>query len=78
MTPNAADSGWFEWVDSGDLTGAADAIADGSADAPAEWPAQAVEAGFAADSDDYYATLRETTIDTAREAVAEREGSGGQ
>ena len=75
MTPNAADSGWFEWVDSGDLTDAADAIANGSADAPAEWPAQAVDTGFAADTDDYYATLRETTIEAAREAVAEREGA---
>ena len=75
MTPNAADSGWFEWVDSGDLTGAADAIANGSAEAPADWPAQAVDAGFAADSDDYYATLREATIEAAREAVAEREGA---
>lgn len=75
MTPNAADSGWFEWVDSGDLT---DAIANGSADAPAEWPVQAVDAGFAADTDDYYATLREVTIEAAREAVAEREGADDQ
>ena len=78
MTPNAADSGWFEWVDSGDLTGAADAIERGSAEAPADWPAQAVEAGFADDTDDYYARLREATIDAAREAVAEREGADDQ
>ena len=78
MTPNAADSGWFESVDSGDLAGAADAIERGSAEAPADWPAQAVEAGFADDSDDYYATLREATIDAAREAVAEREGADDQ
>ena len=78
MTPNAADSGWFEWVDSGDLAAAADAIERGSAEAPAEWPTQAVEAGFAADTDDYYAQLKTATIDAAREAVAEREGADDQ
>jgi len=78
MTPNAADSGWFESVDSGDLADAADAVAHGSADAPADWPAQAIDAGFADDTDDYYATLREATIEAAREAVAEREGADDQ
>ncbi|RJX43744.1 hypothetical protein DM826_05695 [Halonotius aquaticus] len=78
MTPNTADSGWFESVDSGDLTGAADAIAHGSANAPSEWPAQAIDAGFADDTDDYYATLRDATIEAAREAVAERQQADDQ
>ena len=80
MTSNAADSGWFESVDSGDLV-AADlraAIRTGAADAPADWPTAAVDAGFADDTDDYYATLREATIEAAREAVAEREGADDQ
>ena len=80
MTSNAADSGWFESVDSGDLV-AADlraAIRTGAADAPTDWPTAAVDAGFAADTDDYYATLREATIEAAREAVAEREGADDQ
>jgi len=78
MTPNAADSGWFEWVDSGDLSNATDAIERGSANAPANWPTRAVNAGFADDTDDYYATLQEATIEAARDAVAERQGADDQ
>ena len=78
MTPNAADSGWFESVDSGDRSGAVDAIENGSADAPADWPTAAIESGFAADTDDYYEQLHAATVDAAREAVTERQRADDQ
>ena len=61
------------WFAGGDEESPADRVRDGDADAPAEWPALAVETGFAADEDDYYAKLRETTVEAARAAVDERE-----
>ncbi|QSG08286.1 NOP5/NOP56 family protein [Halapricum desulfuricans] len=71
------DTGWFEGVDPDDLD-ARGAIENGTAESPADWPARAVESGFAADEDDYYDKLREATIETAREAVAERERADDQ
>ncbi|MFC5366203.1 NOP5/NOP56 family protein [Salinirubrum litoreum] len=53
-------------------------IRDGSADAPDDWPARAVESGFAESESDYYATLREATISATREAVTERERADDQ
>lgn len=50
-----------------------DTVRGGEASAPADWPAEAIEAGFAADEDDYYDRLRRATIDAASETVAERE-----
>ncbi|WP_134670503.1 NOP5/NOP56 family protein [Halorussus marinus] len=70
----AAPNGWFE----GDAAGGADRIREGRADAPADWPALAVESGFADDESDYYARLREATIGAAREAAAERERADDQ
>jgi nucleolar protein 56 len=64
---------WFADLDSGDTDEAVARIREGRADAPADWPEQAVEAGFAADEEAYYAALREATITAARTAVAERE-----
>jgi nucleolar protein 56 len=64
---------WFAGLDPGDTDEAVAHIRNGSADTPADWPAVAVETGFATDEDDYYATLREATITAARTAVAERE-----
>ncbi|MFC7154805.1 NOP5/NOP56 family protein [Halomarina halobia] len=66
---------WFEGVSRGDLDGAREAIETGSAESPADWPALAVETGFAADEDEYYALLREATTAAAREAVRERESA---
>ncbi|MCU4718953.1 NOP5/NOP56 family protein [Halapricum hydrolyticum] len=71
------DTGWFEGVDPDDLD-ARDAIENGTAESPAAWPDRAVESGFAEDEDDYYDKLREATIETAREAVAERERADDQ
>jgi nucleolar protein 56 len=65
------NKGWFANVEpdgSGDR-----AIREGSADAPDDWPALAVESGFAADESEYYEQLREATITAAREEVRERE-----
>ena len=78
MTDTATDAEWFEGVDSADLDGAREAIEFGSADAPADWPARAVDAGFADDEDDYYALLHEATVEAARDLATERERADDQ
>ena len=65
--------GWFEGVDPTDLEGAREAIERGTAEEPAEWPARAVEAGFADDEADYYDLLGEATTSATRVAVREAE-----
>nr|WP_241966772.1 NOP5/NOP56 family protein [Haloplanus aerogenes] len=50
----------------------------GSADEPRDWPALAVDAGFADDEDDYYDRLHEATVRATREAVRERERADDQ
>jgi nucleolar protein 56 len=65
--------GWFVDLDPSDRDAAIERIRDGSAEAPADWPALAVEAGFADDEGDYYDRLHEATVSTARTAVAQRE-----
>ncbi|MFB6305355.1 MAG: NOP5/NOP56 family protein [Haloferacaceae archaeon] len=67
------DAGWFAGLDRGDADAARESIARGTADAPADWPALAVESGFAADEDDYYDALHEATVAATRSAVRERE-----
>jgi nucleolar protein 56 len=73
-----ANAGWFEHVEPGDVTAASRAIAEGSADEPGDWPAAAVEAGFAPDEDAYYALLNDATMDAAREEARAREKAGDQ
>ncbi|GAB7093097.1 NOP5/NOP56 family protein [Halolamina litorea] len=63
------DDAWFAGVDPGDPEAAAAAIADGEADEPRDWPALAVESGFAADEDEYYDRLHDATVAAAREAA---------
>jgi Protein implicated in ribosomal biogenesis, Nop56p homolog len=72
-----ADSGagWFERAGTGEDPAA---VRDGQTDQPREWPALAVERGFAADESEYYGRLREATLAAARETTAEREGAGDQ
>ncbi|WP_114577538.1 NOP5/NOP56 family protein [Saliphagus sp. LR7] len=65
--------GWFRDVEPGDLEGARAAITDGRADEPRDWPAAAVETGFAADTEEYYDALHGATLAATRAAVAERE-----
>jgi nucleolar protein 56 len=67
-------SGWFEGVDRDDEA-AAEAIREGTAEAPADWPAHAVESGFAADEDEYYALLHDASMAATRAAVQEYERS---
>ena len=79
--------GWFE-APPADATGdidsetesddaataaAAAGVRGGSAAAPADWPARAVESGFADDADEYYDRLKAATTRATREAVRERE-----
>lgn len=64
---------WFSDLDPGE-TGV-EQIREGEASAPADWPAKAVEAGFADDESEYYEHLHEATTEAARTAAAERERS---
>ncbi|QKG91606.1 nucleolar-like protein [Halorubrum salinarum] len=74
MTDTDADAGWFSRSDAGDAADAArDRLANGEADRPRDWPALAVESGFADSTDDYYDRLHEASVAATREAVRERE-----
>lgn len=75
MTDETAGAGWFRGVDPGDLAAARNAIEDGQADEPADWPTRAVESGFAADEDDYYDKLHESTMAATRAAVQDAESA---
>lgn len=74
----ATDVGWFCDVDPDTLGGVRDAIEHGSAATPSEWPARAVDSGFAGDEQAYYERLHEATQSVAREQVREREGTDAQ
>jgi nucleolar protein 56 len=71
---------WFADLSPDDAGGtdARRAIRAGSADGPDDWPARAVESGFAESESDYYASLREATLSATREAVMERERADDQ
>ena len=69
------DAAWFAGLDRGDVAGGADAVRSGGAENPADWPALAVERGFAADEADYYDALREATTAATRAAVEAAEGA---
>jgi nucleolar protein 56 len=71
MTDGAAGTGWFASVPPDDLDAAHDVIETGSAERPEDWPARAVESGFAADESEYYDRLHEATIAATRTAVRE-------
>ncbi|AFK19468.1 NOP58 family protein [Haloferax mediterranei ATCC 33500] len=64
---------WFAGANPDNPESGAQRIREGRTDSPEEWPAEAVEDGFAADETDYYAKLRSATLAAARDAVAERE-----
>ncbi|WP_254534584.1 NOP5/NOP56 family protein [Halomarina litorea] len=70
-----AGTGWFDGVDPEDVEAAADAITDGNAESPRDWPALAVESGFAESEEAYYDALHEATLHAARREVREREGA---
>jgi nucleolar protein 56 len=72
------DDAWFAGRDPGESGAAATRIREGSAESPADWPALAVDAGFAADREEYYDRLRDATLEAGRAVVAEREGAVDQ
>ncbi|MCD2203494.1 NOP5/NOP56 family protein [Halobacterium sp. KA-6] len=72
------EQGWFVGVESGDAAAMGDAVREGEADAPADWPEQAVDAGFADDTDEYYELLHDATLAGTRAAVREREAADDQ
>jgi nucleolar protein 56 len=65
--------GWFAGIDPGDAEAAAERVRDGSAESSADWPALAVEDGFAADESEYYERLHGATMAAARAGVHEAE-----
>ncbi|MFW6434963.1 MAG: NOP5/NOP56 family protein [Halovenus sp.] len=75
---NPTEQGWFAGVEPGDIGAGVTAIQEGSASTVADWPARAVESGFAADESEYYERLHETTVAASRQAVTEREGADDQ
>jgi nucleolar protein 56 len=70
--------GWFTGLDPADRDTATARIGEGGASNPADWPARAVESGFATDTEDYYASLHEAALDAARMAASERERADDQ
>ena len=70
--------GWFAGLDPGDEDALAAAIRDGTVEMPAAWPAEAVDAGFAADESDYYVRLHEATMAATRKMVQKRERADDQ
>jgi nucleolar protein 56 len=70
--------GWFAGIPAGDEEAAATAIREGTASEPADWPGEAVDGGFASDTDAYYERLQEATVTAARAAVREAELSDDQ
>ena len=79
MTDTDAGAGWFaaraadEAAGSDAAEAARDRIANGEADEPRDWPALAVDSGFAESTDDYYDRLHEATVAATRATVRERE-----
>ena len=67
------EGAWFDGLAPDDVEGAAERVRDGERGTPREWPALAVESGFAADADEYYDRLREATLAATRAAVREAE-----
>jgi nucleolar protein 56 len=61
--------GWFVGHSRGEAATAA--VREGRADSPADWPALAVEAGFAADKENYYDALHEATVEATQAAARE-------
>ena len=70
------EAGWFAGVAPDDAEGAVERVRDGACETPREWPALAVESGFAADTDEYYERLHEATLAATRAAVEEAETAG--
>ncbi|MFC6755896.1 MULTISPECIES: NOP5/NOP56 family protein [Haloarcula] len=70
--------GWFAGLDPDDEAAAAERIASGRAESPDDWPARAVDAGFAEDTESYYERLHAATTAATEAAVTERERADDQ
>ena len=75
---SSTSAAWFADIDPGDMGAATGAIRERTADAPLNWPSEAIDAGFADDEADYYAKLREATLESTHDAVREREKADDQ
>jgi nucleolar protein 56 len=71
-----SDEAWFAGLDPDDREGAIERIRGESAAAPDDWPALAVDTGFASDEVAYYEHLHDVTVEATRRAVTERERAG--
>jgi nucleolar protein 56 len=71
MADDSAESGWYEGVAFDDEESVRGRIERGSAESPRDWPALAVESGFATDEEDYYDRLHEATVGATRRAARE-------
>ncbi|SFG80027.1 nucleolar protein 56 [Halopelagius inordinatus] len=69
----STSAGWFEGVDPDDVASASEAITENRAEEPGEWPAVAVESGYADSKDEYYERLREASLRATRDQVQKRE-----
>jgi nucleolar protein 56 len=69
----AAGGGWFAGLDASDREAALERLGSGGTAEPADWPALAVETGYAADEDEYYDRLHDLTMAAARREVRRRE-----
>lgn len=78
MSEDTVGEAWFHGLDPEDQHTAVAALEDGECEQPADWPAIAVDCGFASDEADYYDRLHEVTLESARRAVASREGADDQ
>jgi nucleolar protein 56 len=75
---SSTSAGWFADIGPEDVEAAIKAIRERTAEEPRYWPVEAVEAGFTDDEADYYAKLREATVESTREAVRERDRADDQ
>jgi len=71
----SSDQGWFAGLDPGDADAAAERVRSGATETPDDWPARAVESGFADDAESYYDALRDATRAAAREEVSASESA---
>lgn len=73
-----SDGAWFAGLDPDDTEAGAAAIRAGEAAEPDDWPARAVETGFATDTAAYFDRLHEASTLAAETASEERERAGDQ
>ncbi len=75
---DTAEAAWFAGLDPDDVEGAVTAIREGQASDPAQWPAVAVERGFAETEAEYYDRLHDATVAASQTASSEREQADDQ